>query len=35
MQVLVAAALLVNLADGVHDGGVMLAAELAPDLRQG
>ncbi len=35
IQVLVLAALLVDLGDGVHDGGVVLAAELAADLGQG
>ena len=34
MQVLVGAALLVDLADGVHHRGVVLVAELAADFRQ-
>ncbi len=32
VEIFVGAALLVDLADGVHDGGVVLAAELASDL---
>ena len=33
VQILVRLALLLNLIHRVHDGGVMLAAELAPDFR--
>ena len=34
VEVLVVAALLVDLGDGVHDRGVVLAAELTADLRE-